>query len=203
MIRAPHLLCFVALTTACPASDDDDPVADDAGDSSSAAGDSSSAADESSSSGGSPDIDALFECEDMIMDARPLAGPGYDPAMGLMEPLQDTYIVSTTQILPKPEEQARFFELVGEVTMDLDQRDGMIAYALGFEPNCGFARTITVWRDAAAMVAFASGDVHTNAASQAFDVGVAGRVTHFAVSADEMPVTWDVAAAHLAEIAPY
>lgn len=196
MIRAPHLLlCFAALATACPA-DDDDPMADEGADDSSSAG-------ESSSSGGNPDIDALYECEDMIMDARPLAGPGYDPAMGLMEPLQDTYIVSTTQILPRPEEQARFFELVGEVTMDLDQRDGMIAYALGFEPNCGFARTITVWRDAAAMVAFASGDVHTNAASQSFDVGVTGRVTHFAVSADEMPVTWDVAAANLAEIAPF
>lgn len=197
-MRAPTLLlCFSALATACASDDDDDPMADDG------AGDSSSAADESSSSGGNPDLDALYECEDMIMDARPLAGPGYDPAMGLMEPLQDTYIVSTTQILPRAEQQSQFYELVGQVQMDLEQRDGMIAYALGFEPNCGFARTITVWRDPGAMVAFASGDVHANAASQAFDVGVTGRVTHFTVSAEEMPVTWSVAAARLDEIAPY
>lgn len=198
MIRAPHLLfCCVALASACASDDDDDPIADDG------ASESSGAADESSSSGGSSDIDALYACEDMIMDARPLAGPGYDPAMGLMEPLQDSYVVSTTQILPRPDQQSQFYELVGQVQMDLEQRDGMVAYALGFEPNCGFARTITVWRDAAAMVAFASGDVHANAASQSLDVGVTGRVTHFAVSADEMPVTWEVAAAQLDEIAPF
>jgi len=198
------LSCAAALALGCPADEDsDDPVAEGSSSAAMPEGDSSTNAAESGSTSGGPDIDALFECSEPITDARPLSGPGYDPATGLLEPLQDSYVVSTTQILPRPEATEGFFALVADVTADLDQRDGMVAYALGFEPTCGFARTIAVWRDEASMLAFAAGDVHRSAVARTYEVGVTGRVTHFTVSADEMPVTWDVAAAHVAEIAPF
>jgi quinol monooxygenase YgiN len=197
MMRAPRVLsCVLVLATAC-AADDDDPAADDGADDST----SQSSAEESSSTG--PDVMALYECTEPIMDARPLSGPGYDPATGVITPMQDSYVISTTQILPRPEKQSDFFALVGMVTADLDQRDGMIAYSLGLEPTCGFARTISVWRDEAAMMAFATGDAHMAAVGQSFDVGITGRVMHFTLPASEMPVTWDVAAARIAEIAPF
>lgn len=204
MNRSIHLLALAALLAlGCPADDDpDDGVGEDSSSAATPTDDSSTAAADSGSTTG-PDIDALFECSEPISDARPLSGPGYDPATGLLEPVQDSYVVSTTQILPRPEATQDFFALVAEVTADLEQRDGMVAYALGFEPACGFARTIAVWRDEAAMLAFAAGDVHRSAVARTYEVGVTGRVTHFTVSADEMPVTWDVAAAHVAEIAPF
>lgn len=200
---------FALLGLGCPHDDDED----DAADTSSAEDTSTGVADETTSSDVTTaadtsstgvDIDALYDCvEPAIQEAKPLSGPGYDPATGLVEPEQAEYIVSATMILVKPEEQEDFFAVVGQVTAQLDASDGMIGYALAVEPTCGFARTISVWRDAEAMIAFAGSDAHAMAMARTTELAVTGKITHWTLAADAFPPTWTTASEQLAQTDPF
>src|SRR5262245_12190265 len=123
MMRTRLSLLLLAIASGCATEDDAaDDAADDDADTASA-GDTTNAGDDANpessdgsaedsgvtaadsgddgadeSSSGGIDVDALYDCVDpMIITARPFAGPGYDPEMGLIEP-QDTYVISSTQI---------------------------------------------------------------------------------------------------------
>jgi len=208
----------LALASGCPSDDDDDEAADDAADDGTEDADDDDADDDAAStdddagttddgaadSSTGLDLDALYDCEDpMITEARPLVGPGYDPAMGGLVDPQETYIVSATQILVRPEKQQEFFEVASAVSAELDQTDGMVAYALAIEPTCGFSRTISVYRSQEAMIGFVASEAHSIAIQQSGELGITGKVTHWEMSADEFPPTWETAREHLAEIAPF
>lgn len=194
----------IACTSDGGASDDADGSSDsDAGSSSGAASDGSSGGASGGSSSGGAAIDPVYDCVDpMPTVARPLSGPGYDPETGLVDP-QDSYVVSTTQILPRPEKQSDFLALANASVEAAEATDGVVAISLVVEPTCGFARTLTVWRSEAAMMTFAAGAVHADAMSKTFEVGVTGRVTHFEIAAADMPITWDAAIAEIADVVPF
>jgi quinol monooxygenase YgiN len=206
----------LALASGCP-SDDDDDAADDAADDDETDDDDDAADDAASSDDGVAtsddgaaesstglDLDALYDCVDpMITEARPLVGPGYDPAMGGLVDPQETYIVSATQILVRPEKQQEFFEVASQVSAELDQSEGMVAYALAIEPTCGFSRTISVYRSQESMIGFVASEAHSMAMQRSNELGITGKVTHWEMSADEFPPTWETAREHLAEIDPF
>lgn len=179
---------------------------DDAGPSSGAASDDGASDDDTAADAGSDgtgaDLDALYDCVDPgLVEARPLSGPGFDPETGLVDP-QDTYLVSTTQILPLPERNEEFLALVAGIGDQLETQPGLVAYALAIEPTCGFARTLSVWRDETSMLAFVGSGAHADAMTQTFDIGVTGRVTHFVATADQMPISWELAIASIATVEP-
>jgi hypothetical protein len=181
--RIHEFTILLALACAC-ASDDDD----------------SMAADESSTG---PDADALWDCvEPMVAEVRPLAGPGYDPAMGLVEPVQDTYVVATTKVWVPQEAQEEFLQLSGTVTQELDATPGMVAYALGVESTCGFFRTLSVYRSEAEMVSFVVSDAHALAMSRYGDLVVTGKTSSWQLAADAFPPTWAMADERLAAEPP-
>ncbi len=209
MKRITTLACLaLALASGC-ANDDGDAV-DDAADDDDTAGDDAADDDATTTDDGADesstglDLDALYDCVDpMITEARPLVGPGYDPAMGGLVDPQETYIVSATQILVRPEKQQEFFEVASAVAAELDQSEGMVAYSLAIEPTCGFSRTISVYRSQEAMIGFVASEAHSMAMERSNELGITGKVTHWEMSADEFPPTWDHAREHLAEIAPF
>ena len=94
------------------------------------------------------------------------AGPGYDPQNGPLDPVQETYIVATTQILVKPEEQMNFLQLTSEVAEQLAGAEGFVGHTLAIEPNCGFYRTMSVWRSEADMYRFVATGAHAKAMGQ-------------------------------------
>lgn len=206
-ILRSSLLCAAITTAACATDDDPD-----------ASGGSTGAADGSSSEGGDStgmgsgygsagttgvDLDALYACQDPgLFEARPLSGPGYDPSTGLIDP-QAEYLVSSTQILPIPEQQQRFLDLVADVGVQLENQPGFVAYGLAIEPTCGFARTISVWRDETSMLAFVGSGAHATAMAATAEVGVTGRVTSFTVAAADLPISWETAIERIAEVAPF
>lgn len=132
----------------------------------------------------------------------PLAGPGYDPEAGLIDP-QAQYLVSTTQAMPRPDALQQFGELATAAGMAAAQAPGVVAVSFASEPNCGFARTLTVWRDQASMLSFVVSPEHAAAIDATYDVTLGGRTTHFTIDADQMPVTWDVALAQIADVEPF
>jgi len=124
--------------------------------------------------------------------AAPLAGSAVD-AEGLRA---GQYIVSSTYLQLKPDARETFSGLVQPVLEDLETRDGLLALSLGQSEACDVLRTLSVWRDDAAMVAFVTSAAHTAAMSRVADLSRGGSaVTHWL--ADEDGATWEVAARQL------
>ncbi len=209
----PLLLTALMLVPACT---DDDASADSAAASSTTAADemstdaapSTGAAPESTgnadSTGDGIDLDALYDCEDpALFVAQPLSGPGIDAKTGaLLEPLQDTYYVHTTQILARPEAMGDFFAMNEMVVEQLVGTEGLIGFSLALEPTCGFARTMGIWADQRSMLLFVGTGVHLDAMTEVADLASTARSTSWAVDGDQMPLTWDMALEAIADIPP-
>lgn len=169
---------------------------------------STGAADETgedgTSTGDAIDVDALYECEEPeLVVVQPLVGPGIDPETGaLLEPLQDEYVLHTTQIWVRPEEFERFLALGMAVGEQLGQTDGLVGFGLAYEPTCGFQRTMGIWRDEQSMLAFVGSGAHAEAMTMTREVSLTGRTTHWVAGADQMPLTWEMALEALADVEP-
>lgn len=219
------LLLVGSLAAACTDDEPGDPgdpmAADDAGtaasdDTGEAPGESSGEAPIGSSSsgagestgdettGGVIDVDALYDCEDLDFQViQPLTGPGIDPMTGTLRgPMQATYVLHTTQILAKPEQLDAFFQLSGAVIEQLLQSEGLVGFALAQEPNCGFSRTMGVWESEQAMLAFVGSEAHAQAMAHTTELSITGRTTAWTATADEMPLTWEMALAAIADVEP-
>jgi quinol monooxygenase YgiN len=127
----------------------------------------------------------------------PLAGPGVDAA-GRLAP--GRYVLSTTQIRLRPTAAAgqRFGALMEVLTPALAAQAGLVAYSLGTSTRCNTGRTLSVWRDEAAMFAFVAGAPHQAAVNAVTEVSRGGStVTHW--NDDASGATWTTAARTLAE----
>ena len=201
MIRSTLLLLLLT-ATACAG----DGGQNDAGgsDTTSAPGSTGSTGAAGSSSGTGLDVDALYDCvEPNLQEVRPLVGPGYDPGNGLLDPVQDTYIVSATMIMVRPGKENDFFAVATDVTQSLDAAEGMVAYGLAAEPTCGFQRTLSVYRSTEAMMSFVTSGAHATAIGRANELGITGKVTFWEMPAGDFPPTWTDAATQLAPITPF
>lgn len=173
-----------------PAEESGEPPADD-----------SSGGDETT---GGIDVDALYDCvESDFQVLQPLMGPGIDPMTGtLLPPMQETYLLHTTQIMVKPEKLEEFLALNVPIFEQLQATEGLLGFSLATEPNCGFSRTMGVWTSEQAMLAFVTSGAHLQAMAQTTEVSLTGRTTSWTVSADEMPLTWEMAFAAIADVEP-
>lgn len=129
------------------------------------------------------------------LQASPLAGSAVR-ADGTLTPGQ--YIVSSTYLRLRPGEgQARFGQLMGPILESLQAQEGLVALQLGTSERCGTARTLSVWKDEAAMYVFVAGSAHQAAVNAVEAVSRGGSiVTHWAD--DERGVSWEKAARQLA-----
>ncbi|HET6582384.1 MAG TPA: hypothetical protein VFG69_03030 [Nannocystaceae bacterium] len=206
----PILLC---LATAIGCGDDSDQPAietlGDAGDDSpgttaavdettGAAETGESGAADGSSSGGPVDVGELAACpEDDIM-ILPWAGPAFDQATGeLVAPLPLPHVVATTAGWPKDDGWDLLQSQTNIVIGDVFAREGLLGASFGISMACGSARTITMWEDEAAMLAFVTGEAHATAIATALSSTRAWETTHWSEATDDQPPTWDRARAEL------
>jgi quinol monooxygenase YgiN len=148
-------------------------------------------------------FDELYECEDPeLMEFQPLAGPGWDPENGLADPEHPSYVASSTMIMVKPDQMGLFLELAGAVSEQTMAQEGFVAMSLASDPTCGWLRTLSVWRDEASMYTFVATGAHAEAMSRTWEVAITGKVTSWPITAAEMPPSWDMAKAKLAEVEP-
>jgi len=208
------LLLVASLAAACADEDPADPMqdgetteaAEGTGEAPGSTGevepDSSGGAEESS--GGGIDVDALYDCVDPDFTViQPLTGPGIDPETGeIIAPLQDGYVLHTTQILVRPEKLEDFIALNVPIAEQLMMTEGLVGFALAQEPNCGFSRTMGVWESEAAMYAFVASGAHAQAMAKTTEVSITGRTTMWTAAADEMPLTWEMAIEAIADVEP-
>lgn len=151
------------------------------------------------------DYSHLFDCQSEGFDVgRPLSGPGFDPDQGgLTGTLRESYVVHTTQIFVKPEQEQRFFEIMGPVILQLADTPGLIGYSLATDPKCGDGRTMGVWESEEAIYAFVGSGAHAEAMPHAVDLSFTGRTTHWTATAAEVnALDWQKVDAKLREIDP-
>lgn len=214
-------LCLATLGVNGCAGDDtdedvDDTAADTSGDATSSGGGATSDADASTSGGGdsaSTGDDPFAGCDrgaleddlvgaDAMGNPVPLAwfGPGADPMTGELVDDGDSFVVSSTYLAIKPEGAAQqaFGESIGPMIPELLANPGVVAIQLGTSMQCGSARTFTVWRDEAAMMAFVVGDAHANAIARTAEISRGGSVVTHWTATSLAEITWDEALARVA-----
>lgn len=174
-------LILALLASACS---DDDPNA--------AAPDAASPMTETSPSVSDADGCRRDELESDVQ-LMPFAGPGVRD--GAIEP--GNYLMATTYLRLRADQTALFQQLVGAVIADIRMRSGLVALTTARSEECGTARTLTVWRDEAAMLEFVVGEAHGKAMQSIHDVSRGGSVAaHW--TGDQAAASWDAAAEHLA-----
>jgi hypothetical protein len=188
---ASHLVLLVSFAVACSAADDDgaEQVVTER--------DNLGGADDTPEATTSAPASATCERGALETDFRaaPLAGAGVDSS-GLRA---GEYIVSSTYLQLKPDAQQTLEGLLQPVLEDLQTRDGLLALSLGQSEACGALRTLAVWRDDAAMIAFVTSPAHTSAMSRVTDVSRGGSVvTHWL--GDATSATWEAAAQELGSV---
>jgi quinol monooxygenase YgiN len=147
-----------------------------------------------------PRVDPLADCTrdrmEADLQASPLAGSAVRED-GTLAP--GRYIVSSTylKLRPEPQALARFQELMGPISQSLRAQEGLVALRLASSERCGTARTLSVWKDEAAMYVFVTGSAHQAAVTSVREVSRGGSiVTHW--EDDERGASWEQAALRLA-----
>lgn len=142
-------------------------------------------------------------CVEDDLDVSEFAGPGYDAAQGgLLEPLQDKYIASTTVLALRPETAEEFRATVGAMIPVLTQNPGLVGFSTGSSAKCGTARTMAVWRDQTAMMNFVASDEHVAGMQRTQEFSTTGTVTSWEVTRAELPLAWDTAIARATAATP-
>ncbi|MBL4685996.1 MAG: hypothetical protein JKY37_15485 [Nannocystaceae bacterium] len=168
--------------------------ADDSGDDSADDGSSmDDAADSTGAEDPGPDLDAIYACEGEFVVGQPLSGPGIDPETGAFVGDAETYVVSTTQLVVRPDDVAVFGEMVGGIAAQLMMTPGLVAISFAGENECGFQRTLSVWEDVGAMYAFTASGAHADVIPRSGEVADTGKVTHWDQAAADGPPTWELA----------
>ena len=229
----PSVIIAMLAAAGCPAEDDPMPAEDDAADSEGSDGadgpDGSDGADGADGAdtddgatddgatddgatddgsvdetGGAIDPEELLMCDEELQVGIPLFGPGIDPETGDVLGDAESYIVSTTQIILRPEAEAQmqFDELVDGVVGQIMMTPGLVGMSFAGEPGCGSARTLTIWEDTAAMYGFTASGAHAEAMTHTYEVGLTGRVVYWEHAAADGPPTWEQALAELSDVGP-
>jgi len=130
--------------------------------------------------------------------AGDLAGPDVDADSGKLAP--GSYIISSTylKLATDPEGQQAFRDAVARIVEELSTQDGLSAFQLATSEQCLTARTLSVWRDEAAMYRFAAGAAHEDAKASLYITSRGGGVvTHWAD--DHTGATFEAAARRIAD----
>jgi hypothetical protein len=133
------------------------------------------------------------------LGASPLAGAIVNPETGEVTMPEDgsEVLVAMTYLRLQGTEasSARFDEVMGGILGSLGQSEGLLASSLAVSERCGTARTMTVWRDQASMMAFVISDAHSAAMSVVSEISRGGSITQHFQTSSAADIDWAAAAA--------
>lgn len=133
------------------------------------------------------------------LGASPLAGVIVNPETGEVTMPEDgsEVLVAMTYLRLQGTEasSARFDEVMGGILGSLGQSEGLLASSLAVSDRCGTARTMTVWKDQASMMAFVISDAHSAAMSAVSEISRGGSITQHFQTSSAADIDWAAAAA--------
>ena len=129
---------------------------------------------------------------------QPFQGPAFDIKDGLLIDAEEgqTFVIAATYLPVSKDSRDLFGERMDAIQAELDaEPDGLIGYALAQKlVGSDEYRTVTVWEDEDAMMAFVLGEAHLAAmasSTQIKDPEGEARVHRWEIAADALPPVWD------------
>lgn len=125
-------------------------------------------------------------------------GPGVDPATGIPS-VPAGAIMTTTylQLRTDAASQERFGQLAGGVIGTLMASPGLVATSIVSSQQCALARTLTIWKDEAAMLAFVASSAHADAVNAVDEVSRGGSITMHWLATGAQDASYEMAARKL------
>lgn len=135
--------------------------------------------------------------------AQPFQGPGFDGQEVTTE-ATGPFVAATTHLVLKAGDDAAagvFDEQMKKLNAALETQPGFIGSSLSAKllSSPGEYRTLSVWEDEEAMLAWVVGEAHAEAMEAMTDHVETGRTVSWTLTRDEMPPTWQDAKARLDE----
>jgi quinol monooxygenase YgiN len=146
----------------------------------------------------------LYGCDEVgFGDVIELGGPGYNPVDGIIGEPQAEYVVHATMLYWKADQQEAFYDLAVELIAQLNETEGLLAYALGTDETCRTARSIGIWRSEEDLYAFVTTGAHAKAMGLTNELSWSGKATHYSVAAGELDtVDWESQRVALEDVEP-
>ncbi len=132
------------------------------------------------------------DCQEADFAGAPLAGPGFENGV-YVGPTDAPLVASSTVLYLRdtPEAGPRFEALMVEVQGALMQSEGLLGLALGGSQQCGAYRTLALWRDTDAMLAFVTSEAHYRAMAETPDIADRGsRTVHWTLDPAAEALDW-------------
>lgn len=135
----------------------------------------------------------------MPLDGIAWSGPGVDGATGLpIVPAGALVATTYLQLRTSSEAQAAFGEIAGPVAGTLQSAPGLVAVSLASSSSCATVRTLSIWENEDALIAFVASDAHATAIMRVAEVSRGGSITTHWTAASDADGTWEMAAQRLA-----
>lgn len=150
-----------------------------------------------------PSLQELAACPEDDFAPTPFMGPAFDEAGQPIEALPTPHIVATTAgwARPEPEHQEALGAASGAVSEAVFASPGLLGVSFGGSEACGTARTLSLWTDEAALMAFVTGEAHRSAMPIVPRATLGWETTHW-TETSPAPTTWQQARSALAEARP-
>jgi len=113
------------------------------------------------------------------------------------------YYVAATHFLMKNNSQEAvetFQTLMNKLDPAIRSADGLLGATLTFSMKCGYGRTMTIWKDEASMMKFATSEAHATAVTKTSTIASHFRTTHWKEEDASWPPTWKQSKDKLTEI---
>lgn len=147
-----------------------------------------------------PSAPARTDCEEVDFGGAPLQGPGFEGGV-YIGPTDGPLVASSTllYLLDRPGTADRFEALMTDITAELAASQGLLGFAFGGSTRCGAHRTLTVWRDAEAMMGFVASEAHVAAMMAVPEIADRGsRTAHWGFDPATEAVDWPTGVARAA-----
>lgn len=145
------------------------------------------------------------DCVETDFTAQPLQGPAFTD--GRYSGATEAPLVASSTVLylaDRPGAPQRFEELMLDIRPELAAADGLLGVAFGSSMSCGAYRTLALWRDPAAMMAFVGTGAHLAAMSAAGEVADRDtRTVHWTFDPAGAPLTWEEGMTRTAAAPPF
>jgi hypothetical protein len=137
-------------------------------------------------------------CGSPVPEVTPFEGPGFDPAIGLIEPDEEVLILALTELHVRndPVGGPRFGEHAQTIGNHLYGAEPPIpGFVGGSFRSVGQLQqwTMTVWRNEESMLDFVVSEPHVLAMIDTATVAERARSTHLEIGAEQLPFEWEEA----------
>lgn len=146
---------------------------------------------------------ALTSCtEDDVANPTffgPLAG---EDGQLKTKPEGSFFVVSTHMKLWQDSNEAMgiFQQVMAGIQQAFPKSEGLLAASLIYSQKCGYARTVSIWKDYESMSKFVVAEAHAKAMASAPKIASHFRTTHWEEQTNNWPVTWDTAKKKLLDV---